>query len=424
MRQSGEPRDHGVRVLLDATAMPISRGGVARYVDELVRALNDDVVVVCQPRDLEHYRRLAPDAIIEAGPPALRWRAFRLLWEQFGLPRVARRHDVDAVHSPHYTIPLLLARPRVVTIHDATFFSDPHLHRPFKRVFFRTWIRISTRLADEIVAPSRSTASELERVIGTRAADVLVAHHGVDHTRFRPPTNDELTNVRARYGLDRSYVLFLGTIEPRKNVPALIQAHGLLTADRADPPLLVLAGGQGWEHGTGAAMAEHPRSDLIRHLGYVDADDVAPLLGGAIVVAYPSQGEGFGLPVLEAMATGAVVLTTRHLAIPEVGGDAVAYSTTDPVELAGALARLLDNEGQRHDYAQRARERAASFRWESSAAAHRVAYRSAAAQVPAATGPITLPVLAAEQKVVTQRAAQTAVKQVPAGLDGENGSGH
>jgi len=151
---------------------------------------------------------------------------------------------------------------------------------------------------------------------------------------------------------------------------------------------------------------------------------VAELLGLCAVLAMPSRAEGFGLPVLEAMATGAVVLTTRHLAIPEVGGDAVAYSTTDPVELAGALARLLDNEGQRHDYAHRARARAASFRWESSAAAHRVAYRSAAALVPAATGPITLPVLAAEQKVVTQRAARTAVKQVPAGLDGENGPGH
>ncbi len=147
-------RDNRVRVLIDATAMPIDRGGVARYVDELIRALDADLVVACQPRDVARYTALAPDAVIVPGPRAIAWRGYRLVWEQLGLPRVARRHDVDAVHSPHYTTPLLMARPRVVTVHDVTFFTDPRLHRPIKRWFFRLWIRISVRLADEVIAPA------------------------------------------------------------------------------------------------------------------------------------------------------------------------------------------------------------------------------------------------------------------------------
>ncbi|MDO9590817.1 MAG: glycosyltransferase family 1 protein [Microcella sp.] len=390
-RSTSRERDARVRVLIDATAMPIDRGGVARYVDELVRALDADLVVVCQPRDEQRYRDLAPDAVIVVGPRALSWRGYRLLWEQVSLPRVARRHDVDAVHSPHYTTPLFMARPRVVTVHDVTFFTEPELHRPVKRWFFTTWIRISLRVADEIIAPSRATAIELERATGFRADDVLVAHHGVDHDRFSPPDDSRIDAVLTRHSLNRPYVLFLGTIEPRKNVPALIRAHATLAVERPDAPLLVLAGARGWETGVDAALAEHPRPDLVRRLGYVDADDVVPLLGGADIVAYPSKGEGFGLPVLEAMASGAVVLTTRRLAIPEVAVDGAAYGEPEPDDLARMLRLLLDDAGERRRIRTRALERAAAFSWSESAAAHLVAYRSAASLVPSTTGSLRLP---------------------------------
>lgn len=372
-----------MRVLIDATAMPVDRGGVARYVDELVRALAEpgelDVVVACQPRDAERYRALAPTATLAVGPSALAWRGFRLLWEQLGLPLVARRHAVDVVHSPHYTTPLLTGRPRVVTVHDVTFFSEPEVHRPVKRLFFRTWIRVSASLAAAIVTPSRATADALERAVGHPAARVVVAPHGVDHRRFQPPAPTEVAATLARHALRHPYVLFLGTIEPRKHVPALIRAHGRLTAESsADPPLLVIAGARGWETDTEAALREHPDPGAVRLLGYVDGADVVPLLGGATVVAYPSSGEGFGLPVLEAMATGAAVLTTRRLAIPEVAGDAAAYCEPDPDSIEQGLRRLLDDSAARAELQARARARAESFSWGRSAAAHDAAYRAAA----------------------------------------------
>lgn len=392
---SAETRARGsrVRVLLDATAMPVDRGGVARYVDELVHALDADLVIACQPRDEQRYRDLAPDATIVAGPRALGWRGFRLTWEQVALPRIARKHDVDVVHSPHYTTPVFMARPRVVTIHDVTFFTNPAMHRPMKRWFFTTWIRLSVRLADEIIAPSRATARELERATGYRADDVLVAHHGVDHERFVPPSADHVEAVLEHHDLRVPYVLFLGTIEPRKNVPALIRAHAQLAAERDDAPLLVLAGARGWETGVEGALAEHPHPQLVRRLGYVATDDVVALLGGAAVVAYPSMGEGFGLPVLEAMSCGAVVLTTRRLAIPEVADDGAVYSEPEADDIARVLGRLLDDERERERVRTRALARASQFSWHESAARHLVAYRSAASLVPSTTGPVQLPEL-------------------------------
>ncbi len=375
-----------MRVLLDATAMPVDRGGVARYVDELVRAISDDpgieLVVACQHRDRHYYQAIAPTATLSVAPRALAWRGFRLLWEQLGLPGVTRAHSIDIVHSPHYTLPVLCGRRRVVTVHDVTFFSEPEVHRPVKRVFFRAWIRLSCRLADVIVTPSRATAIELERAIGHPVDQTVIAPHGVDHVRFRPPAPPVIAETKHRYGLHGDYVLFLGTIEPRKHVPALIRAHGLLVAERIDPPLLVLAGARGWESDTGHALAQHPRPDTVRVLGYVDADDVVPLLGGAAVVAYPSSGEGFGLPVLEAMATGAAVLTTRRLAIPEVAGDAAAYCEPEPSSIASGLQRLLDDDTARATLKRAALDRAADFSWQRSAAIHAAAYAGALARLP------------------------------------------
>lgn len=385
-----------LRVLIDATAMPVDRGGVARYVDELIGALAGDpsdadrpleLVVACQPRDAARYRAIAPAATVAVGPRALVWRGYRLVWEQLCLPLVARRHAVDVVHSPHYTTPLLTRRRRVVTVHDVTFFSEPDVHRPLKRVFFRAWIRVSATLADTIITPSLATAEALRRAVGHPAAPLAVAHHGVDHSRFRPPETTAIDATLARHGLRRPYVLFLGTLEPRKHVPALIRAHARIAAESADAPLLVIAGAPGWETETEAAVSEHPHPAAVRLLGYIDGGDVVPLLGGAAVVAYPSSGEGFGLPVLEAMAVGAAVLTTRRLAIPEVAEDAVAYCEPEPGSIETGLRHLLADEPARARLRTRALERAADFSWQRSASTHRAVYRavSAPAHLPEPT---------------------------------------
>jgi glycosyltransferase involved in cell wall biosynthesis len=251
-----------VRVLIDATAVPADRRGVGRYVDNLIPALvraDVGVRVACQPHDTAHYGRLSaaePVAIMRAAGR----RPARLAWEQLGFPSVLRRVAPDVVHSPHYTHPLLTRVPLVVTLHDATFFTDPAVHTRTKGPFFRAATRLALRRAAWCVVPSQATAAELVRVAGADPERLAVAYLGVDTTMFAPPSAAASAAVRSRLGLrpDQPYVAFLGTLEPRKNVPALVRGWTAAARGRPDAPALVLAGGAGWDTGLDAALAEVP----------------------------------------------------------------------------------------------------------------------------------------------------------------------
>jgi glycosyltransferase involved in cell wall biosynthesis len=372
-----------VRIFLDATAIPASRGGVGRYVDALLPALarqGVDLVVACQPRDVPTFAAAVPSSELVPVTRAAGSVPARLAWEQVGLPGVVRRVKPDVVHSPHYTRPLAVGAPVVVTLHDATFFSHPELHRADKARFFRAWTRVAVRRAEVLVVPSQATRAEVVRYTGADPDRFEVVPHGVDHDRFRPVAGSDVRRVRDVLGLgERPYVAFLGTLEPRKNVPALVRGWMAAVAGTPDPPALVLAGGSGWDHAVGQALDEVPAHLRPLVPGYLELDDLAPYLAGATVVAYPSLGEGFGLPVLEAMACGAVVLTTRELSLPEVGGDAVAYCGTSSDEIAHELAGLLADPTRRARLAVAARERASGFTWDAAAAGHLRAYERAVA---------------------------------------------
>lgn len=371
-----------MRLLLDATAVPADRGGVGRYVDELVPQLvttGMELMIVAQGRDVEHYRRIAPGAVVVAAPAATARRVVRMAWEQVGLPALIRRVKPDVVHSPHYTMPLLTRVPVVVTLHDATFFTTPELHLRSKRVFFRAAIRVASRRARVLVVPSRATRDEVVRLVEADVEKFVVAYHGVDASIFHRTSREERARVRGTLDIgEQPYVAFLGTLEPRKNVPALVRAWVVACAGRSDPPALVLAGGKGWDTMIDAAIEDVPAGLTVRRPGYLPLEDLPAFLGGATVLAYPSLGEGFGLPVLEAMACGATVLTTRELSLPEVGGDAVAYCGTDEASIAAELSSLLDDPSRRATLAAAASERAQEFTWERAAEKHVAAYESAA----------------------------------------------
>jgi glycosyltransferase involved in cell wall biosynthesis len=377
------------RVLLDATAVPADRGGVGRYVDCLVAALDADgaaPTVLCQQRDAALYAELAPHADVVPVPEQVATRTARLTWEQTTLPRVARRLRADVLHCPHYTMPLANSAATVVTLHDATFFTDPGLHSPVKARFFRAWTRASARRAALCVVPSSSAARELRRVAGADERKLHVAHHGVEGDRFHPPSPDEVAAVRRRLGLGRTpYVGFLGALEPRKNVPALIRgfakASQILSRRGEQPgaaaPALVLAGQPGWDRQVERALHAVPHRVRVIRAGYLPLDELSGFLGGSALVAYPSLGEGFGLPVLEAMAAGAAVLTTKRLALPEVGGDAVAYCGIGAGDIAAAIVDLLDDPARRAELSAAAQRRAKEFTWAASAVRHREAYAKA-----------------------------------------------
>jgi len=372
----------GPRILLDATAIPVARGGVGRYVDQLAGALDADGVpltVVCQSRDAEIFAGLAPHSRLVPIHERLTAAAARLAWEQTTLPRLIRRLPVDVLHSPHYTMPLRSPVPTVVTLHDATFFSDRELHLGVKGRFFRTWTRVSLRRAAVCVVPSKATAAELRRFTTVNPDNVVVAYHGVDAAVFHPPTEGQIAGFRRQLALeDRPWIAFLGTLEPRKNVPALVRGYVCAFSGRPDPPALVLTGATGWDTGVATAIAQAPDHLPVIRTGHLPVGQLPALLGGATLVCYPSLGEGFGLPVLEAMACRAAVLTTRALSLPEVGGDAVAYCGVRDSDIAAALTELVDDPDRRRQLADAAVERAGTFSWRNCAQQHVLAYRRAA----------------------------------------------
>jgi glycosyltransferase involved in cell wall biosynthesis len=370
------------RVLIDATAVPADRGGVGRYVDSLVYALDSDgapITVVCQSRDVELYTTLAPGSRIVPTAESNATRTARLTWEQTTLPRLVRRLGVDVLHSPHYTTPLANPGASVVTLHDATFFTDAVLHHSIKARFFRTWTRTALARASLCVVPSAATATELTRVTGADPGRMEIIQHGVDSERFHLPAPEEVAEARRLIGLGSGtrYVAFLGALEPRKNVPALIRGFAAACRGRSDPPALVLAGQPGWDRQVERALDDVPHRLRVIRAGYLPFENLAGFLGGADLVAYPSLGEGFGLPVLEAMACGACVLTTRRLALPEVGGDAVAYCGVGAGDISAALSELLDDPSMRSGLAAAAQRRAKEFSWLTSAEGHREAYAKA-----------------------------------------------
>ncbi|WP_067781746.1 glycosyltransferase family 4 protein [Actinomyces vulturis] len=377
-----------MKILFDATAIPANLGGVGRYVDDLVPELAQagvHLTMAVQQRDVEHFKHKVPQARLITVPGFLKSRAARIAWEQVGLPELVSRIKPDVLHCPHYTFPAAIRGPKAlggipltVTAHDATFFSHPQAHSPLKKHFFSHAIRRCVAYADSIIVPSQATRDEILRYVGGNESDFTIAYHGVDRSVFHPVSDNDRSRVRASLGLaDRPYIGFLGTLEPRKNVPALIHAWVQAFHDDPHAPVLVLAGGKGWDHDIEPALTTVPSHMTVMQPGYLPLGDLPGFLSGCEVLAYPSIGEGFGLPVLEAMACGAAVLTTPILSLPEVGGNAVAYSNPDAASLSKELLSLHHDPERRQNLAQAAQERAKTFTWQRSALAHVQAYEHA-----------------------------------------------
>lgn len=376
--------DGTLSVSIDVSAIPPDPRGAGRYTIDLVEALAGredlELTLISRSADARRWCALAPRASVLAAAPGPR--PLRLVWEQVAMPGVLARARPDVHHGPHYTMPERAQLPMVVTVHDLTFFDHPEWHEAVKVPFFRRAIRRAAERADVVVCVSEATARRFRELLHPQAR-VMVAPHGVDGRRFRPPeapgvsAGDDAERLEAA-GICGPYVAFLGTIEPRKGIELLVEAFDRLAA-RWPEHSLVLAGGGGW----GAASLERAVSRMshggrLVRPGYLDDDTVPALLRRADVVVYPARVEGFGLPVIEALACGTPVVTTRGSVMDELAGGA---ALTFPAGRADALAEVIEAvlQGQAEGYLRRLSglEIASGYTWAASAAAHVAAYRAA-----------------------------------------------
>ncbi len=254
-------------------------------------------------------------------------------------------------------------RPRLTaTVYDMTCWLMPELHSAANLRADRSYSELLRR-ADGLIAISQSARNDAIKVLQLRPERIRVIYPGIAEPFFDPP-GAEIDRVKKHHILERPYVLAVGTIEPRKNVEALLKAYAALPPDLKGEFELVLAGPSGW-----ASRETNSLLGSVRYLGYVPEPDLPALMAGATIFAYPSLYEGFGFPVAQAMAAGTAVLTSAVSSLPEItGDDAVLIDPRSPAELTGGLNRLLTSPSLRHELAGRARLRAARFSWQECAA--------------------------------------------------------
>jgi glycosyltransferase involved in cell wall biosynthesis len=353
--------------------------GVVRYTHELVAAL--------APRlgsDLTVFVTRAADGIEGIGVRLLRApfntpnEYARAFWEQVVVPWDVARMRPDVYHSPNYILPLAVHCPTVVTIHDLAFL-DASVHRLRSHLYLSALSRIAVHKANRVICVSAYTRDQLVRHYPRAAGRTRVIGEGVA-PRFRPQPRAAVDRFLERYGLRRPYVLFLGTIEPRKNLPRLIAAFEQAVRMTGTPHHLLIGGASGWKTSPVArAYEDSPLRDRIHLLGYLADQDLPAALTGADVFAYPSLQEGFGLPPLEAMACGSAVLTSTTTSLPEVVGEAaLKVDPHDECAMAEGLALLLMSRAEREHLAAAGRERADEFRWDKVAEQTLAVYREAA----------------------------------------------
>lgn len=294
-------------------------------------------------------------------------------WHALRRPLVERATGpVDLVHATAVAIPGTRA-PLVVTIHDLAFLAEPdHATRHGNR-FFRRGTELARRHAQLVLVPSQATAAEC-RAAGFDPDRIRIVPWGVDTAAA---TADDVAEVRARHGLHRPFVLFVGTVEPRKNLTAVFDAVASLKGRDVE---LVLVGPDGWNEDLRPRLRALAASDIaVRQLGFVPAGDLPGLYAACAAFCYPSLREGFGMPVLEALAQGAPVVTSAGTATEEVAGDAaVLVDPRDHRALRDALAQILDDPAAAAELRRRGRRRAADFTWERTAELTASAYAEVA----------------------------------------------
>jgi glycosyltransferase involved in cell wall biosynthesis len=343
--------------------------GVSRYIAKLLAHLPDVDAASEYVAFLSDAGLTAPRWHCSVSPWVAASPSARIVWEQVCQPLAARRQRLDLLHAPVNVGPMVTACPLVVTVHDLSFVRYPQMFTRARQTYLQRFTRWTLARAQAVIADSASTRRDLIALLGAPEERVVVVHAGIDEELAPVTDEDALESFRRRHDLPREMILFLGTLEPRKNIPTLIEAYGQLYRAGRVAHTLVIAGGKGWLYDEVYATVERlGLQDAVRFAGYVAAEELPLWYSAADLFCYPSFYEGFGLPPLEAMACGIPVVCSNASSLPEVVGDAgILLPPQEPGAWAGMLAHVLDNPPLQADLRERGLRRAHQLTWETAA---------------------------------------------------------
>jgi glycosyltransferase involved in cell wall biosynthesis len=376
-----------MKIAFDLTQIPPNKTGIGIYALNLVRQITAmdltgmgiSCVFFAQDDDND-WQQLVNGVegchLITISSGTFRKLPLRFFFEQFMLPRQCKKLNIDVIYSFHYTMPYFTGIKRVVTIPDMTFYLFPQMHEKIKRIYFKGLIPFSLRRSDQVVTISQSAKADmLQQFSYLPAEKISVIHLGVTANQ------EETTTLTIKHlqnlGIaTKKYFLYVGTLEPRKNITAIIEAFQHLIASgklaQYDPNeefKLVLAGGKGWFYESiFETVKKYHLEERVIFPGYVEEELKQTLLQHAFGFVYPSFYEGFGLPVLEAMVYGVPVITSNISSLPEVAGDAaLLIDPNNYQEIADAMTILLSQPEQYRLLAEKSMTQAHSFSWHETA---------------------------------------------------------
>jgi glycosyltransferase involved in cell wall biosynthesis len=302
----------------------------------------------------------------------------RIIWEQTVLPVWLKYLHADLLHAPAFIGPVLSSCPQIITVHDLSFIRFPHFFKKQNRVYLKLLTGVSCRRAKAVIAVSHFTASEVHNLLRVPQNKIHTIYHGVD-PRFQPLPEQDVTEFRIQMGLPERFILFLGTLEPRKNLKQLIRAYAML---RDKSVHLVLAGAQGWFYKELYELVDSlSMQNFVHFTGYIKGEHQVLWYNAAEVFAYLSTYEGFGLPVLEALACGIPTITSTSASLPEAGGDgALRVDPDNEEDIIEKLSILLKNDEIRKHLQQIGLEHAKKFSWQRTANATSRLYKAVLAQ--------------------------------------------
>lgn len=359
-----------MKCAIDLTQIPNKLAGVGFYMENLIKGLaeidqiNEYQLFIREPI-LTYFKVDRPNfkyVIIPNYPLAI-----RVIWEQIVLPIRLLFSGSKVLHSPHYTTPLFgWWFKRVVTFPDMTFFLFPKKHLRFKVIYFWIMIRLSSVIADAIISISHSTTKDISRLLKSDQRKLKTIPLAVARSYRSDISAEQIESVRQHYNLPNKYLLFVGTIEPRKNVKCLVDAYLSLGKTYKDTYKLVLVGRKGWHYeDLFDYLDNHPEKDCIVFTGYVAENDLPAIYNGASLFVYPSFYEGFGIPVLEALACGIPTITANTSSLPEVAGEAaLLVDPQRPEDITNAITTVLADPERVKMMVKKGLAQAASFSWE------------------------------------------------------------